>query len=174
MEFVPWQDIADWKCNGCGDCCRLYTVVLSFYEWLRIVKSYGIEQTASGLNELYIRRRSDGSCAFLQSFPNLCTCGLQYVKPKACQIWPFKVMTEPKFGSGSKALYNNGNGSLFVYADSTCSGLKYGTPTWEFINTTLKEFVDISLGLRQDQCKTTANLGLPRRVAYRKGFPRHL
>lgn len=174
MEFVPWRHIADWKCSGCGDCCKLYTVVLSFHEWLKIVKSHGVEQTVSGLNELYIKRRNDGSCVFLRNFPNACACELQFVKPRACQIWPFRILIEPKFGLSREAMYNHGEDTLFVYADSMCSGLKYGMPTWEFANNTLKEFVEISMGLRQSQCKTTANLGLPARAFCKESFLRRL
>jgi len=64
MLFVPWQYIADWKCNACGQCCRAYSVVVNFHEWLKIVKNYGVETTASGLNKIFIKRRSDGSCVF--------------------------------------------------------------------------------------------------------------
>jgi len=174
MKFVPWQHIADWKCNGCGDCCKLYTVVLNFHEWLKIVKSYGVEQTVSGLNELYIKRRSDGTCAFLHHFSNVCACELQYAKPRACQIWPFKILTEPKFGFAREALYPLGKDNLFVYADSMCSGLRYGVPTWEFANNILKEFVEISIGIRQHQLKSTADFGLPvRSFCGNLSFPRY-
>lgn len=133
-----------------------------------------MEQTVSGLSELYIKRRSDGSCVFLRDFPNMCACELQYVKPRACQIWPFKILAEPKFGFSREAIYNHGEDNLFVYADSMCSGLKYGMPTREFANTTLKEFVEISIGLRLSQCKTTANFGLPARAFCRESFLRHI
>jgi len=157
MRFVPWQYVADWKCTACGDCCKLYSVVINFHEWLRIVKNYGVEHTASDLDKLFIRRREDGSCVFLSSFSNAYTCGIQHMKPKACQIWPFKILTQPKLGYANEATYHHGENPLFVYADSMCNGLRYGMPTREFANRTLKEFVEIAMGLRHNQYKTTAN-----------------
>lgn len=158
MLFVPWRYIADWKCIACGNCCKSYSVVLSFPEWLKIVKNYGVDKTVSGLDKLFIKRRNDGSCFFLSHLSNTYLCGLQHMKPKACKLWPFKVLSKPNFGYANEAVYYYGGDKLFVYADSTCSGLRYGKPTWEFTNYTLKEFVEIALGRRNDQSKTTANI----------------
>jgi Fe-S-cluster containining protein len=161
MQFVPWKHISDWKCIGCGDCCRLYSVVINFHEWLKIVKNYGVEHTASGLDKLFINRRSDGSCAFLSNCTNIYLCALQHMKPKACQLWPFKILMEPKFGYPNEAAYLYGRSRLFVYADPMCSGLKFGAPTWEFTNLTVKEFVEIATGQRSNQSKTTSSLWVP-------------
>jgi len=161
MLFVPWQYIADWQCNACGGCCRAYSVVLNFPEWLKIVKNFGVETTASSLNKLFIKRRDDGSCSFLYNISNIHLCGLQHMKPKACKLWPFKVLRRPKFGYVKEAVYSYSGNKLFVYADSTCSGLRYGKPTWEFNNQTLREFIEIALGLRIEQYKTTANFIQP-------------
>jgi hypothetical protein len=166
MDFVPWQHIADWKCAACGDCCRLYSVVLNFHEWLRIIRNYGVEQTAAGLDKLFIKRREDGSCAFLNGYATEHKCGIQYMKPKACQIWPFKILSQPKFGYADKAAYRYAQDNLFIYADSMCNGLVYGFPTWEFANRTLREFIEIAMGLRHQQRKTTANIDLCQPYAF--------
>jgi Fe-S-cluster containining protein len=160
MQFVPWRHIADWRCVACGECCRLYSVVLNFHEWLKIVKSYGVEQTASGLDKLFLKRRGDGSCAFLCSFANVNSCSLQYMKPKACKLWPFKVLAQSKYGFANEATYCYGETTLFVYVDSMCSGVRYGKPSWEFANMTLKEFAEIAMGLRQTQHRTTSKIGI--------------
>ncbi|NWG10474.1 YkgJ family cysteine cluster protein [Candidatus Bathyarchaeota archaeon] len=160
MMFVPWRHIADWKCNACGLCCRAYSVVLNFQEWLKIVKNYGVESTASSLDKLFIQRKSDGSCAFLHSFYGTHLCGLQQTKPKACKLWPFKIVSKPEYGYADDAVYSYGEKRLFVYADSACSGLRYGNPTWEFSNLVLKEFTEIALNLRVGQHKTTGNINL--------------
>ena len=160
MQFIPWQNIFDWKCNACGQCCKDYSVVLNFPEWLSIVKNYGVDKTASDLSKLFIKRRGDGSCIFLQDFSNLHSCGLQYMKPKACKIWPFKILSKPDFGYANEASYRYGASELFVYADSSCCGIRYGRPTWEFTNQTLREFVEVALELRRQQLKTTANVNL--------------
>ena len=160
LDFVPWRYIADWKCIRCGECCRLYSVVINFNEWLRIVKNYGVEHTSSGLDKLFIRRRSDGACSFLGSSPYACSCTLQNMKPRACQLWPFKVLTKPQFGFANEAALSFGENRMFVYADSNCHGLRFGSPTLEFANFTLKEFVEIAAGVRIRQLKTTSNIGL--------------
>jgi hypothetical protein len=75
MEFVPWRQIADWRCTACGFCCKLYSVVLGFPEWLRIVKTFGAETTVADLSHLYIKRVNDGSCSFLCHLANTYCCG---------------------------------------------------------------------------------------------------
>jgi Fe-S-cluster containining protein len=159
MLFVPWRYIADWTCIACGKCCTFYSVVLSFPEWLKIVKNYGIDKTVSGVDKLFITRKNDGSCVFLYKLSNTHLCGLQFMKPKACKLWPFKVLTKPKYGYVNEAVYSYGGGRFFIYADSSCSGLVYGEPTEKFAKYTLNEFVEIALGRRKDQFKTTANIG---------------
>lgn len=160
MQFIPWQYIFDWKCNTCGQCCKAYSVVLNFPEWLNIVKNYGVDKTASDLSKLFIKRRSDGSCIFLQDLSNVHLCRLQYMKPQACKLWPFKILGKPDFGHANEALYHYGGNKLFIYVDSSCSGVRYGRPSWEFVNQTLREFIEIALELRRQQFKTTANVNL--------------
>jgi len=161
MQFVPWQYVADWRCISCGDCCRLYSVVIDFREWLGIIKNYGVEYTASGQNKLFINRRNDGSCTFLNNGSNVGLCRLQHMKPKACQIWPFKVLSRPQFGYASEALYLYRGKPLFVYADPMCRGLRLGRPTFEFANYTMEEFVEIAAGIRSSQFRTTAGIRFP-------------
>ncbi len=152
--------MADWRCINCGDCCKLYSVVIDAGEWVQIAKNYGMEQTASGLDKLFIKRAGDGSCAFLCSLAGTYRCGLQHMKPKACQLWPFKVLNTPKYGLANEAAYPFGQNRLFVYVDSMCNGTKHGIPTWEFASQTLKEFVEIALGVRSIQLRTTGSIGV--------------
>ncbi|MEM0487598.1 MAG: YkgJ family cysteine cluster protein [Candidatus Bathyarchaeia archaeon] len=160
MQFVPWRYIADWKCKACGICCKAYSVVISFQEWLNIVKNYGVETTVSGINKLYLKKRSDGSCIFLYNVSGMYLCGLQHMKPVACKLWPFKILTTPKYGFANEALYFLGGNKFYIYADSNCNGLVYGQPTWTFATETLKEFVEIATGVRRNQVKSTANISL--------------
>jgi Fe-S-cluster containining protein len=161
MQFIPWQYVANWKCISCGDCCRLYSVVIDFSEWLGIIKNYGVEHTVSGLNKLFIKRKSDGSCTFLNNGSRICLCELQKMKPRACQLWPFKVLSRPQYGYPGEALYFYRGNQLFVYADPMCRGLRLGRPTFEFANYTLQEFVEIAAGIRSNQLRTTAGSGFP-------------
>jgi Fe-S-cluster containining protein len=155
MQFVPWKTVADWRCKACGYCCKLYSVVLGFPEWLRLTKTFGSETTVAGLDRFYIKRTSNGACAFLCNNSRNYYCTLQSMKPEACKIWPFKVLAEPKYGEEKQAAFDYMGNRLYVYADTMCSGLRYGTPTWEFRYTTIKEFIELALGLRQVQSKTT-------------------
>jgi Fe-S-cluster containining protein len=172
MLFVPWRYIADWRCIACGDCCRLYSVVIDFHEWLKIVKTYGVEQTVAGLDKLFIKRGADGSCTFLRDSWDRHACGIQHMKPRACQIWPFKISSRPEYGYPTEAAYWHSGKNLFVYADPMCNGVRYGTPTPDFANTTLKEFAEIFLGVRTKQYRTTASISLPRPCVDLRGFSR--
>jgi Fe-S-cluster containining protein len=172
MQFVPWRNIADWHCKACGYCCKLYSVVLNFHEWLRLTKTYGVETTLSGLDRFFIQRAGDGSCTFLCHDTNNYFCGLQNIKPEACKIWPFKVLTEPKYGEENLAAYDYRGLRFYVYGDDMCSGLRYGTPTWDFQHTTVKEFAELALGVRDAQSKTTRAASYrPQRQWGRKLFP---
>jgi Fe-S-cluster containining protein len=155
MQFVPWQNVADWRCKACGYCCKLYSVVLGFTEWLNIAKSFGSKTTVTGLDRFYIKRQSDGSCGFLCNKTNTYYCGLQRMKPEACKIWPFKILSEPKYGEPNHAAYDYLGNRLYVYADAMCNGLRYGEPTWDFRYKAIREFTELALGVRQVQYKTT-------------------
>jgi Fe-S-cluster containining protein len=171
MQFVPWQNVADWHCKSCGYCCKLYSVVIGFSEWLSIVKSYGAQTTVAGLDKLYIKRCSDGACSFLCNTSDNYYCGLQKMKPEACKIWPFKVLSEPKYGEPKEAAFDYLGTRLYVYADTMCCGLRYGAPTWDFRYTTVKEFAELALGIRQIQCKSTRSVSLGQNVWGRRLFP---
>jgi hypothetical protein len=82
------------------------------------------------------------------------------MKPRACQLWPFKVLSKPDFGSSNEALYSYGENRVYVYADPMCNGLRLGSPSLEFSNFTLREFVELAAGIRNQQVKTTSNLRL--------------
>lgn len=164
MMFVPWQFLADWKCNQCGTCCRHYSVVLNLQEWLRIIGTYSIDLIASDLTRLYIKRKNDGACSFLCNWPNLNLCGLQHMKPEACKLWPFKVFSKPEYGYAKQAAFTYGGRTLFVYADSNCRGLRYGRPKWDFANLTVKEFTEIALGVRNWQIKSTSSVNANPRI----------
>jgi Fe-S-cluster containining protein len=158
----------DWRCKACGYCCKLYSVVLGFPEWLKITKTFGAETTVSDMQRFYIKRASDGSCAFLCNSSLNYFCGLQNMKPEACKLWPFKVLSEPKYGEAKQAAFDYGKVHLYVYVDSMCNGVIYGAPNWDFEHVKIKEFVELALGLRQVQCKTTRPQSVPHQYWGRK------
>jgi len=153
---VPWRYVNSWLCNGCGLCCREFEVVLTFKEWLKLVKNYGISVTKAGLNSFYIAKNPEGTCLFLSGSNQVCLCGLQNMKPMACKIWPFKILDQPKYGRGNDALFNYDGRRLFVYIDPFCPGIGWGKPSQEFVYKVVPEFIQIALGLREKQVYSTS------------------
>jgi hypothetical protein len=87
-------------------------------------------------------------------------CTLQSAKPRACQLWPFKVLMKPQYGFAKEAVFPIGENNVFVYADTMCNGLTLGLPSWDFANHTVREFVEIAAGLSNRQLKTTSSISL--------------
>ncbi len=157
VQFVPWRQISRWQCSGCRRCCKDYSIVLNFPEWLTITQRFGAQTTIASLDKLFLKRLDDGSCPFLCNFSGTYLCSLQNMKPNACKVWPFKVLEEPKLGEPKQAAFDFAGNKLYIYADRSCCGLKYGTPTWEFSSLTLKEFASIALGICDLQHNSTRN-----------------
>lgn len=158
MLPVPWQNIESWNCTACGLCCKGYDVVLDFPEWISIVKTYGVDFTQPGISKFFLKRRNDGLCAFVCNNYGVWLCSLQHMKPIACKLWPFKILDKPKYGRPNEALYDWNNWKLYVYADSSCIGLRWGNPNPEFANSVLPEFVDLALGRYRKQFHSTSKL----------------
>ncbi|MDG6221961.1 MAG: YkgJ family cysteine cluster protein [Candidatus Bathyarchaeota archaeon] len=156
MNPVTWRTVKSWSCVGCGMCCKDYHVVLNFNEWISIVKHYGAGTTIPTPSKLLLGKRSNGTCCFLNQFKNTPSCGLQHAKPLACKIWPFKVFDEPKFGQAGEALFLYRGRNLYVYVDPECTGINKGAPTTDFKFKILPEFIDVALGLRQNQYYSTS------------------
>jgi len=156
MLPVPWRYIKNWNCLACGLCCKGFDVVLDFPEWMKIVKAYGVGFTEPGISRFYLKRKSDGTCAFLYNFYGKWLCALQHMKPMACKLWPFKVSDKPRYGRPNEAVYNYGEKKLYVYVDPSCVGLQWGNPAQDFLNTTMIEFVVLALGLREKQFYSTS------------------
>lgn len=125
---------------------------------MSVVRTYGIGFTQPGISRFHLRRKSDGACIFLYNFYGRWLCGLQHMKPMACKLWPFKILNTPKYGRAKEALCIFGQRKLYVYVDSMCKGLQWGSPTIELANRIVPEFVEIALGHRKKQfystCKT--------------------
>jgi len=78
-------------------------------------------------------------------------------------LWPFKVLDKPRYGRPNEAVYNYGDGrKLYIYVDPSCIGLQWGTPNQDFLHTTMAEFVDIALGLREKQFYSTYGVFRPK------------
>ena len=156
MVFAPWSRINSWRCNGCGLCCREFEVVLTFPEWLKITQTYGFSVTKTGLNKFFMSKKPDGSCVFLYRAPDgRWLCGLQNRKPLACKLWPFKILTKPKYGDAKEALFKYNGQKFYIYIDSFCPGIRWGIPSAELIYKMIPEFIEIALGIRQKQLYST-------------------
>ncbi len=155
MRLLPWTCISTWKCSSCGHCCQHYDVVLKLPEWLRIVKSFGVKYTTSGVGRLLLKRKHNGSCVFLFRTPTASLCSLQRGKPVACKLWPFKILDRPRFGNPKGAVYYYDYSELFIYVDPQCRGLRFGQPTKEFSLQIIPEFIQIAYGVRREQIKST-------------------
>ena len=168
MTPVPWRNVKSWNCVECGLCCRDYHVVLNFNEWTNIVRNYGVAATIPSVSKLLLGKKVDGTCCFLTCTNDNCFCGLQYMKPLACKIWPFKVHDHPKFDNPNEAVYRYRDRSFFIYVDPACTGLSWGKPTPEFKYKALPEFVDVATGLRRKQLYSTSQIQLrPNRYRFR-------
>jgi len=133
-------------------------VVLKPEEWVRLLELYGPSVVEAGCGKFYLRRRPDGSCVFLTRVGDKWLCSLQDNKPKACKLWPFKVVSWPKYGRPHEAYFDYAGVPLYIYVDPFCPGIKWGRPTPAFVANTLREFVEIALGVRVEQEHTTAKL----------------
>lgn len=161
MLPVPWRNIESWGCSACGLCCKGFDVVLDFPEWINIVKTYGVDYTQPSISRFFLKRKTDGTCVFLGNSYGNWLCSLQSMKPIACKLWPFKVVDKPMWGRPNDALLNYNAMRLYVYADPSCVGLRWGNPNPEFTYTVLPEFIDLALGQRRKQHYSTARLFHP-------------
>lgn len=156
MNPVPWRAVQHWQCLNCGDCCRRYTVQLTVREWITLSKTYGYSVVRQDLGGFYLGKMGDGSCPFLWRSPFGAACGIQHAKPMACMIWPFKILTSPKYGNPTAARYSYRNEEFYVYAVPNCAGITWGRPTAAFTSTVIPEFIDIRLGFRGRQAYSTS------------------
>ncbi len=158
MVPLPWRNVHSWKCFECGMCCRDYHVVLNYNEWVNIVKNYGIETTIPSISKLFLGKNDDGTCYFLTRNEDTFFCSLQFMKPLACKIWPFKIFDKPKFGNPDKALFQYRNNNFYIYVDPACKGLNWGIPSPEYKYRTLPEFIDVAVGLCKQQFHSTSKI----------------
>lgn len=155
MEPVPWQSIKSWSCINCGICCKEFDVILGYKEWADIIRNFGAGAIKPSVTRLCLGKKGDGTCVFLYNSSGTWLCGIQWSKPKACKLWPFKIHDRPRYGRDNEAIYRFGDRDLFVYVDPYCLGLTWGIPTRRFTYETLPEFIEIALGRREKQFYST-------------------
>jgi len=125
-------------------------------EYVKIVAQYGYDTVELDLGKVYLQRGLNSRCVFQQYWGGKWLCGLQAIKPLACKLYPFRVQNEPKYSGENNAYYNYKGTALYVYLDPHCPGIKFGTPSWDFLKRVLPEVVEIGLGVRTKQYYSTS------------------
>jgi len=154
-RLIPWQDVNSWFCNACGICCLGYRVPLRIDEYAKIAGQYGYETVEFDLGKVYLKRALSNRCLFQRNWGGRWLCTIQGMKPLACMLYPFRVSKEPKHTRESYAYFKYRGVGLYIYLDPHCPGIKLGTPDQDFLNRTLPEILEISLGLTRRQHYST-------------------
>jgi len=154
--LIPWRMVRSWSCSGCGEiCCSRYRVPLTLREWIKLTQLFGAGVAEFNLNALTLRRRPDRSCIFLYPFQGRFLCALQGMKPLACKLWPFKIGRQPRYGYAEESSFPFKGKIFHVYLDSTCRGITFGEPTPALAERIIPEFIEVFLGLRENQVYST-------------------
>ena len=160
MPLVPWRKVENWLCVACGDCCREFRVPLRTYEAVRLANLFGYKCLELGLRGCRLRKRPDGRCVFQVYREGKWICGIQSVKPLACKLWPFFISDEPQ-DSKDEAEYEFKGYRFYVYVNPFCRGVIYGKPCGAFAKKVIPEFIELSLGFREEQRLSTSPLVAP-------------
>ncbi|MGC8936297.1 MAG: YkgJ family cysteine cluster protein [Candidatus Methanomethylicaceae archaeon] len=158
MKFVPWSKFEDWFCTACGECCKEYKVPLRTYEMTLLSNIFGHHCMELGVGTAYLKQRFDGRCIFQIRKGGKKLCGIQPIKPLACKMWPFIVSETPLHGYKNEAAFEFKGEPFYIYVNPFCRGLIYGRPSQRLMGLVLPEFVELKLGLRRDQARSTSLL----------------
>jgi Fe-S-cluster containining protein len=157
VPLIPWRKVENWLCVACGDCCREFRVPLRAYEAAKLANLFGYGCLELGLGEYRLRKRPDGRCVFQVYTGGKWICGVQCIKPLACKLWPFFISDKPR-DSKDEAEYEFKGYRFYVYVNSFCRGVVYGKPSNIFAKRVIPEVIELSLGLRREQCLSTSPL----------------
>ena len=160
LKAIPWRSVSSWTCLRCGECCRLI-VQLTMREWLNITRNYGYSLVYQGIDGFFLRRTVDECCPFLLRGSNGWLCDLQNTKPLTCKMWPFRILTDPRYGDGDEASFTYRGRKFYIYVTSLCPGIIWGRPTEELIRRILPEFIDVRLGLQRERHFSTSRPPFP-------------
>jgi len=156
MQLIPWSRIYDWFCSACGQCCKEFRVPLRAYEAVQLSKIFGSSCLELDVGSPYIRRRLDGRCIFQAKEEGKMICSIQPLKPLACKMWPFVVCETPRYEYRDDAAFDFRGETFYVYVNTYCKGVIYGHPSSRLVNLVIPEFVELKLGLRNDQIRSTS------------------
>ena len=80
------------------------------------------------------------------------------MKPIACKLWPFKILSRPKYGRANEAIFNYAGRRFYVYVDPFCPRIRWGKPSPELVYKVIPEFIEIALGRRVKQFYSTSRI----------------
>lgn len=158
VTYIPWRRVRFWRCLGCGECCRWFNVPLRPVEYVELLNRYGEGAFRFELGKVFLKRRIDGRCIFQTFREGLWLCSLQKLKPIACKLWPFMVLSSPKYGRGREAKYKYHEKTYYIYIDPRCRGILMGEASIHLERNILPEIIEISLGSPITQRFSTAQL----------------
>jgi len=126
MDYIPWKQVNNWICLGCGKCCYRYRIQLKDDE-TAIIRKFWSDAVEEIGEQVYLKKI--GKKCIFQSGKS---CGLQPVglKPMACRIWPFYVATKPASDWETQkyqAQFLCRGKEYFVYVNTVCNGVNRGT-----------------------------------------------
>lgn len=158
QNLIPWRKVSFWRCSACGECCKKFYVPLTMFEYVEIASIFGKNVIELDLGKAYLRKNALTKRCIFQKFKNgKWICGIQEVKPIACKLWPFIVLTKPK-QKNDEALFDYKGETIYIYVDKRCPEVKIGNPTNYLINKVLPEIVNLSFNNKTKQVYSTSFL----------------
>jgi len=151
-HLLAWRQVKNWRCLGCGDCCRRSVVMVSRGEASKFLQKYPWSLESLGAKSI-IKHNPWGRCVF--QVGNLCS--IQHDKPLACRLWPFHPRLKPlRTEDAGEAEYSHQGQRYYIYVDRRCVGLGKGPP----ITLALAEVVRMVEGIPTQPKYTTIPLQL--------------
>ncbi len=154
--LVPWSQVNSWACVACGKCCVGYRVPLKADEYARVSHLYGYSVIEFGLGKVFLKHGEGNRCVFQHPSMGRWVCSLQALKPLACKLFPFRVLSKPVYSRGDGSAYKYQGTTFHVYLDPDCDGVRAGTPSNRFLYQILPEVIQIGIGQRYKQRFTTS------------------
>lgn len=158
QNLIPWKKVGFWHCSACGECCKKFKVPLTMFEYVEFTSKFGKNIVELDLGKAYLKSNPLTKRCIFQKFKNgKWICGIQEIKPIACKLWPFIILTKPK-QKNDEALFYYKNEIVYIYVDVRCPEVKIGKPTSYLINKVLPEIVNLNFNNKIKQLYSTSFL----------------
>ena len=153
MKYIPWKQINNWICLGCGKCCYRYDIQLK-YDEVAMIRKFWSDAVEERGERIYLRKV--GKKCLFQSGKS---CALQPLglKPIACKVWPFYVSTEPicSWDDGNyQAQFLCRGKEFFVYVNTNCYGVNRGTQS--NLRKVISEVIMLQMNPKEQQHYSTS------------------